>query len=67
MRWYATWDAELRRRSVLQGKADTYDKDELEVVYKGPLDGVAILFVSFIGGPALDKGLADEGVDGGDG
>ena len=41
----------------------TYDKDELEVVDERPFDGVAILFVFFFRGAALDECFADERVD----
>lgn len=43
----------------------TYYEDELQFVDKGPGDGIAILFVLFVGGPAFDEGIADEGVEGG--
>lgn len=57
----------IERAFRVTGRVDTYDKDELEVVYKGPLDGVAIPFVFFVGSSALDEGFADEGVDWGHG
>jgi hypothetical protein len=57
----------IERAFRVTGRVDTYHKDELEVVYKGPLDGVAIPFVFFVGSSALDEGFADEGVDWGHG
>jgi hypothetical protein len=41
----------------------TNHKDELKLVEKDPLDGVAILFILGFCSFALDKGVTDQGVD----
>lgn len=52
-----------RRTTSCGRRTRTYDKDELEVVYKGPFDCIAILFVFFFGSSPLNECLADERVD----
>ena len=65
MRWYATCGRGGVEVKTYTGgrRTSTYDKDKLEVVYERPFDCVAIPFVFFFRGSALDECFADERVD----
>jgi len=50
--------------SEQSSREDTDDENELEAIDKGPLDCIAVLFISVLCCAALNQGVSDEGVEG---